>query len=228
MSDPTQTIQTHDVAEVLIIDNLETMKVIADPLRIRIIELLMDPNTVKNIAAELDIPATKLYYHFKQLEEHGLIRVVDTRIVSGIVEKHYQVTARSYRIKRGLISPNTPESDESVDILLGGLFDDTRHDVIDSMKAGIIKPSEGPDDSEHVTPEGMYLNRGYLWLTDEEHSEFMEALMALLKDFGHRHEDNPDDDARRKIFSVLVTLFPSSRKISLNTIKEDKRKKHTK
>lgn len=61
--------------------------------------------TVKQIAAKLNIPPTKLYYHFKQLEEHGLIRVVDTRLVSGIVEKLYQARAYSYRVDKGLLSP---------------------------------------------------------------------------------------------------------------------------
>ena len=76
------------------IENLETLKVVADPLRLRILDAFGDkPHTVKQIAKVLEIPPNKLYYHVNMLEEHGLIRVVNTRLVSGIVEKTYRATA---------------------------------------------------------------------------------------------------------------------------------------
>jgi DNA-binding transcriptional ArsR family regulator len=63
----------------------ETLKVIADSLRLQILRQLKQPKTVKEVGLSLEISPTKLYYHFSQLEKHELIRVVDTRLVSGIV-----------------------------------------------------------------------------------------------------------------------------------------------
>jgi DNA-binding transcriptional ArsR family regulator len=43
--------------DILIIDNLETLKVIADPLRLKILELLRgETQTVKQLAAALNTP----------------------------------------------------------------------------------------------------------------------------------------------------------------------------
>lgn len=79
--------------------SVDTLKALADPVRLAILTALMegvkDPRdlpvmSVKELAAELGEPQTKLYRHVKQLEAAGLIRVASTRVVSGIVEQRYQ------------------------------------------------------------------------------------------------------------------------------------------
>ena len=60
--------------------------------------------TVKQIAADLKTPIKKLYYHVNLLEEHGLIRITSTRVVSGIIEKQYRVTAYRLSVERALRS----------------------------------------------------------------------------------------------------------------------------
>jgi DNA-binding transcriptional ArsR family regulator len=68
----------------------ETLKVIADPLRLELLSLLSEPKTAKEVAGALRVPTTRLYYHLRVLEEHGLVKVVSTRLVSGIEEKTYR------------------------------------------------------------------------------------------------------------------------------------------
>ena len=58
-----------------VINSLETLKVMADPNRLKILEEMIEgPRTVKQLASALETTATKLYYHINLLEEHGLIR----------------------------------------------------------------------------------------------------------------------------------------------------------
>src|SRR5436305_5533764 len=81
-------------AKELTVTSLETLRVISDALRSRILDLLRaEAQTVKQLAATLNLPPKKLYYHINLMEQHGLIRVVGTRIVSGIIEKTYRATA---------------------------------------------------------------------------------------------------------------------------------------
>src|SRR5947209_14743424 len=81
-------------AETLEIDDFETLKVLADPRRKQLIDLLrQDGATVKELASSLRVSPKSLYYHVNLLLKHGLIRVVDTRLVSGITEKRYRATA---------------------------------------------------------------------------------------------------------------------------------------
>ena len=81
------------------ISDLETLKVISDPLRLKIFRKIGSFNlsgelcTVKQVSDEIGLPAARLYYHFKLLESHGLLEVAETHVVSGIVEKRYRVPA---------------------------------------------------------------------------------------------------------------------------------------
>src|SRR5947209_18652343 len=70
------------------ITDLETLRVLADPLRLSIIGAFPSavgrrrPMSVKEIAERIDEGQTKLYRHVKKLEDVGLIYVAETRVVS--------------------------------------------------------------------------------------------------------------------------------------------------
>ena len=59
--------------DILIVTELATLRVVSDPFRLRLFELLRDrPRTVKDLAAAVEAPITRLYYHVNLLEQHGL------------------------------------------------------------------------------------------------------------------------------------------------------------
>jgi DNA-binding transcriptional ArsR family regulator len=73
------------------------LRALADPMRIRILEETVDePRTVKQLAAILGVPPTRLYYHVKILQQHRMLRVASRRMVGGIQERSYLATARSW------------------------------------------------------------------------------------------------------------------------------------
>jgi DNA-binding transcriptional ArsR family regulator len=191
--------------EEFIIGDLDTLKVMADPLRLQILDTMTERVcTVKQIAADLNIPPTKLYYHFKQLEEHGLIRVVDTRLVSGIVEKLYQATAYSYRVEKGLLSPGTPEGDKQVRQVLAALFEDVRDDILNSVAAGIVKltksePGQKPD------PHDLVLGRSISRLSPEKARDFYARLKELVREFGDEEDDG------QQAYTLVIALYPTAR-----------------
>ena len=47
-----------------------------------LITAMQQPTTVKAIAADLNMPPSKLYYHVNMMEKHGLIRVVGMNLES--------------------------------------------------------------------------------------------------------------------------------------------------
>ena len=77
--------------------NLEQMKVLVDPRRIRILELLGDEErTTKQVAELLGEPPTRLYHHVAALARVGLIRLVRTRQSRGAMEKYYVAVAKTF------------------------------------------------------------------------------------------------------------------------------------
>jgi DNA-binding transcriptional ArsR family regulator len=80
----------------VLLANLEQMKVLADPRRIRILELLGEERTTKQVADILGEPPTRLYHHVAALARVGLIRLARTRQSRGAQEKYYVAVAKAF------------------------------------------------------------------------------------------------------------------------------------
>ena len=79
------------------ISDLDQLKVVADPLRIRILEAFCRERTTKQVAVVIEEKPTKLYHHVEALEKVGLIRLSRTRRNRGTLERYYLAVARTFR-----------------------------------------------------------------------------------------------------------------------------------
>jgi DNA-binding transcriptional ArsR family regulator len=79
------------------LSNLDQVKVLADPLRIRILEAFCEERTTKQVAELLGEKQNKLYHHVDALERVGLIKLSRTRPNRGTLEKYYLAVARTFR-----------------------------------------------------------------------------------------------------------------------------------
>ena len=91
--------------DVKILDEIATIKAIAHPLRIRIIEEFGGKAyTAKQIADKMKESPAKIYYHIIEMEAVGILRLVRTVENSGILEKYYEPVARYFKISKELLS----------------------------------------------------------------------------------------------------------------------------
>jgi DNA-binding transcriptional ArsR family regulator len=186
----------------IVIEDLETLKVLSDPLRMQIIELMGDqPRTVKQVARQLDVTPNKLYYHIKLLDDHGLIRVVETRLVSGIVEKHYQTTAKEISVADGLLSISKPEGEEEIDALISSILDGTKADFRRSLQLRAAKETQ---QGEHYCSN---VTREMARLTLEQANEICKKLVELVKEF--ESYDNEEDSENCQTFALTTLFYPS-------------------
>lgn len=194
-------------ADVLIVDDLDTLKVLADPLRLRIRELMAKPTTAKIVASALDIPPTKLYYHINLLEKHGLIVLVDTRIVSGIIEKHYQIAATMVKVAKHLLSTGADPEGEGLNLAIGTLLDSTREELLESVRENMV---EWDDEGERH--KGLSLHMATLNLTEEQAVTFyneLETLLTRYQDLSMRQSENNTSDLNA--YRSLQLLFPKKK-----------------
>ncbi len=187
------------IDEEFVINDLDTLKVVADPLRIRILEFFADEksHTVKQISKALEIAPNKLYYHVNMLEEYGLLRVVDTRIVSGIIEKLYRVVAHTISVERSLLSPG---SSEGLTLYVDTLMDEAKRGIFESARAGLIDTSEQADPL-HKLLMGSWSGH----LRPEDAHEFIQRLDALIKEFG----DHEQKDETGRLYRMFFAFFPA-------------------
>ncbi len=194
-----------------IVNDLETLKVLADPLRLQIIELMTPAaRTVKQLAADLNLPPTKLYYHIKQLEERTLIRVVDTRIVSGILEKQYQAAALSYRVNKALFSLTSQAGKEGLNVMLTGLFEDTKEDIQNSVEADVIDVSAQEED-EKALYRSLLISRNTLYMTPDEAKEFYKRLRSLVREYLRDEDHLGSSSTDEQSYGLMIALYPCIR-----------------
>jgi DNA-binding transcriptional ArsR family regulator len=71
------------------------VRVVAHPLRVQALSILTErPASPKELAAELGSPVGNVSYHVRELEDVGLIELVDEKKRRGAVEHFYRAIAR--------------------------------------------------------------------------------------------------------------------------------------
>jgi DNA-binding transcriptional ArsR family regulator len=132
------------------IDDVESLRAMADPTRLAILSALMEPvngelpvMSAKELAAHLGESQTKLYRHIRQLEAAGLIRVAATRLVSGILEQRYQARQRDLSFGSGFLREHADESEGMLQAFLANFRQGFFTALRDAKRApGAVPPGE--------------------------------------------------------------------------------------
>jgi hypothetical protein len=184
----------------IVISDVETLRALTDRQRLQIMEAFArnggEPRTVKDVARELGAQVTKLYYHVNLLEQHGLLVVAGSRLVSGIVEKRYRPAARSFRVDRSLLSAASAagmDAKDDVREALGNVLDS----AADAVRAAISSRTFAPGDGRNL------VSHGTMRLTPDQASRVQEALREIIET-----PDSTDEDAAD--YALTVALHPTA------------------
>lgn len=128
--------------------SLDQIKVLADPLRLRILESFCHgERTTKQVAEEIGEKPTKLYHHVDALERVGVIEPTRTRRNRGTLEKYYVAVARSFKAASDLLDSKPRGADKgTLPAMVDTIFDKTAGELsrlIDRGKAGQGIQEEG-------------------------------------------------------------------------------------
>ncbi len=148
-------------------------RALADPLRIRLYELLaLRPQSAKELAARVGLRPDRLYHHLAQLEEGKLIEIAEYRpLAGGKVERVYAPTT-----VEPLVDDASPAD---VARLLGAALETTRADI----NAATLAKQAGEERLITLSRTGVRLNAGRL-----------AELRAAVEDLLRRAREQPDDD----------------------------------
>lgn len=185
-------------ADVYRIDTIEKLRVIANPLRMQILDCLIpQARTVKEVGDLLDLQSNTRYYHISELEQAGMIRVVDTVIKSGIQQKYYRATGKYYRVEPALLHADdqlgTPAP---VATFMSGALE---------ISAGRLRKafSDGVMD---LAPDITRVSRRTIHADPEQVAEFRQRLRALELEFESLHQEGAPNQ-----FEFSYALFPTVR-----------------
>jgi len=164
------------------------LKAFTDPLRIRVINILREREaTNQQIADALGEPHAKVLHHVRYLLDAGLIKLVETKISGGNVEKYYRATAHLYGIR-----PGEPEESREMP---GAMFQAIQQEIVASQVAW----------PEEFIPWETRRAR----LSAERQDEFYRKLMALIAEYwgGPSNPDDPVDASPLEDPSLPIQCF---------------------
>jgi predicted transcriptional regulator len=187
------------------IKDYETLRVMTDPLRSKIFEMLIEePLTIRQVAQRLGLSSSKLYYHVNMLEHAGLIKLIETRMVANLEEKVYQSTADCLEIDHKLLYFGKSNNLESGIQVLTSMLDTTREDVIRSLQARQTSLDQG----EKPHPRRVIVNREVEHLTEEQVKDFEQKLDTLILEFEKAGKGRKSKDGTPS-YALTVAFYPS-------------------
>lgn len=187
--------------------DLEQIKTLADPLRLRMLEAFGDERTTKQVADLLEEKPTRLYHHVDALERAGLIRLTRTARKRGTTEKYYQAVAESFRAELGLFAPADGAETDPLFDLIDQTLDRTRLELREVLGAGgaAVLEEEGLHTFVEIeaSPDRI----------DRLRTELMSVLDGLLEDASPDEspgEETPDEKLRgdQRRYRLTIALFP--------------------
>lgn len=188
-----------------LIADLETLKVIAHSLRAQLLDQFGEaPMTVKQVAGRMGLSPNKLYYHVNMLEEHGLIRVVETRTVGNMLEKVYRNVADRYDIDHELLSFRSHDGQENVTQVMTSTLDATREELLRSLEVRRYELDHGAEPH----PRAAMVTRCTSRIPEERVAAFKKQLKALLEEFGNADVD-PAEDETVQGYALTVAFYPT-------------------
>ena len=184
------------------ITELRQVKVLADPLRLRILEVLcQEARTTKQVAQILGEKPTKLYHHVEALEKVGLIELRRTRQNRGTLEKYYLAIARGFLADSGLFSA-TGETDASTDSWQGvvaNLLESSAVELRGLARAGVV--CCGPDSNGIVVQLKIQTS-------DSRIAEIQNQLESLLKEIQELDGTSEEGDVPYRMTLAFYPLEP--------------------
>jgi DNA-binding transcriptional ArsR family regulator len=101
--------------EVEVIEEPGAAEVALDPIRARLLSLLVEPHSATSLAAIVGLPRQKVNYHLKTLEAHGLVELVEERRKGNVTERVLRAAAASFVISPAALAAVAPDPARSPD-----------------------------------------------------------------------------------------------------------------
>lgn len=183
--------------DIMKLSTIEEIKTYSDPYRLRIITFLKNSKeeaTVKEIADYLGEVPAKIHYHIKKLERVGIIELVRTKEIKGIIAKYYYLTANSYLIEGEEIRNQTKKVYKSQVLnVVNEYYDKSKEKSIETL---IKKFNSSENNAISIISRDMNID-------EELFNQFDQELRSLVKKYESLAKVNNDKN-QCHIFSVCL------------------------
>ncbi len=184
-----------------IIDEGRVAAAALHPLRLEILSELHEPQSAAGLARRIGMPRQQVNYHIRQLEDQGLVELVEERRVRNCVERLVQAVGRSYVISPAALGELAADPDR--------IEDDTSPAYLVAVMSQMIQEvarlqleADQPDKG----PQTLALRADIRFRSQDAQNafavEFSEEMARLVAKY------HVPRASRRWIFRVLASAYP--------------------
>lgn len=131
------------MTDIYMLRELDQIKAIADPLRLKILHVLSEKSmTTKQVGERLGENVNKLYHHVETLESVDLIKLTHTKRNRGTLEKYYKAVAKHFTLSPVLfeVRLDTDEAKSSItELTFSSALQSTLSELKESLNKKLIK-----------------------------------------------------------------------------------------
>jgi DNA-binding transcriptional ArsR family regulator len=188
--------------EIAVIDEAEAARSALDPVRARLLAALAEPASASTAAKKVGLSRQKANYHLHELEQHGLVELVEERRRGNMIERVLQASAAAFVISPATLAELTPDPARSPDhlsarwllALAARLLREVGELVRGAREAG--------------KPLATFAIDGEVrFASAAERAQFAEELGVAVRDLVARYHDEKAPGGRRH--RIVVALHPS-------------------
>jgi DNA-binding transcriptional ArsR family regulator len=187
---------------VAVITEPDRASVVLDPIRLKLLTELVQPDSAAGLSRRLGVPRQKLNYHLRLLEDQGLVELVEERRKRNCIERVVRATARSL-----LISPSAL-GELGADP--GQIEDRSSSAYLVAMAARTIREvgqlRDGADQAGKKLAT-LTLEAEIRFATPSAQQQFAEELTREFARLAARYHDEHAAEGRR--FRCLGTVYPA-------------------
>jgi DNA-binding transcriptional ArsR family regulator len=188
------------MTDIYMLKRLEQVKAIADPLRLRILNLLcQEALTTKQVGERLGEQVNKLYHHVEALESAELIQLVETRPNRGTLEKYFRAVARHFTL-----SPQLFEVRLDADAAI------TENTFSSALQATLAEVKQSLD-QKLIPNSGKFFTRFHIRTTPARAEELRQQFQTWVDECRAAEKNLPANSPTQE-FALTATFYPVAHK----------------
>lgn len=176
-----------------VLSTIEEIKIYSDPYRIQIMNMFNRqgrPSTVKEIADQMGEVPAKVHYHVKKLEKIGLLTIVSTREINGIIAKYYEPFSGEIHLRH--------EDEDNQSSPLKQVFRSETLKLLNEM----FEQSRQRFMHQAENEDRMFLSDMTLYATREEVEELYKNIIKLCEPYTTKENQQGEQEVFQ-LFSAL-------------------------
>jgi DNA-binding transcriptional ArsR family regulator len=207
-----------------VIQSADTAATLFSPARMRILEHLAQPDSAAGVARRLELPRQQIGYHLRELEQAGLVELVEERRKGNCIERMVRTAAQSFVIspialgKLGSLDPAPQDAAQQRDRFSAAYLVSLAARAIRDLAVIFTRAQKAPEKKRRVST--MALEVEIRFASAESRHAFAEELAGQVARLAAKYHDESAPGGRKfRFFGGVYPAITREEPVETNSIR---------